>query len=156
MAPNTIASKSISESHLKLTLSVNVASILHSPDCLHTWICASLPNTLVSSQNMTHVHCLNCQGSILCAYLQNWDVVSFLLCTHYSAVQFGKKDISICMVYFMIGGMLEKYPTLLFFYENLVDFNEAHLHEATLNLHRHAWIFSCIFWLQEAFEWGSV
>ena len=28
------------------------------------------------------------------------------------------------------------YPT--FFYENLVDFNEALLHEATLNLHTHS------------------
>ena len=36
--------------------------------------------------------------------------------------------------------LLEKYPTL-FFCENLVDFSEAHLHEATLNLHTHAWIF---------------
>ena len=29
-----------------------------------------------------------------------------------------------------------------FFCKNLVDFNKAHLHEATLNLHTHAWIFS--------------
>ena len=29
-----------------------------------------------------------------------------------------------------------------FFLENLVDFNEARLHEATLNLHTHARIFS--------------
>ena len=29
-----------------------------------------------------------------------------------------------------------------FFCENLVDFNEAHLYEVTLNLHVHAWIFS--------------
>ena len=36
--------------------------------------------------------------------------------------------------------LLEKYPTF-FFLENLVDFNEAHLHEATLNLHTHTWIF---------------
>ena len=28
------------------------------------------------------------------------------------------------------------------FFENLVDFNEALLHEATLNLHMHLWIFS--------------
>ena len=28
------------------------------------------------------------------------------------------------------------------FVRNMVDFNEARLHEATLNLHRHAWIFS--------------
>ena len=33
--------------------------------------------------------------------------------------------------------MIEKHPTLLFC-ENLVDFNEARLHEATLNLHTHA------------------
>jgi hypothetical protein len=26
----------------------------------------------------------------------------------------------------------------------LVDFNEAHLHEVTLNDHTHAWIFSCL------------
>ena len=32
--------------------------------------------------------------------------------------------------------LLEKYLT--FFCENLVDFNEARLHEATLNLHTHA------------------
>ena len=37
--------------------------------------------------------------------------------------------------------LLEKYPTLVFFCENLVDFNEAHLHEATLNLHTHTWVF---------------
>jgi len=30
--------------------------------------------------------------------------------------------------------MLEKYP-YFYFCENLVDFNEARLHEATLNLH---------------------
>ena len=33
--------------------------------------------------------------------------------------------------------LLEKYVTF-FFCEHLVDFNEAHLHEATLNLHLHA------------------
>ena len=36
--------------------------------------------------------------------------------------------------------LLEKYLTL-FFCENLVIFNEARLHEATLNLHTHAWNF---------------
>ena len=38
-----------------------------------------------------------------------------------------------------LGGiilLLEKYPT--FFYENLVDFNEARLHVAILNLHTYA------------------
>ena len=39
--------------------------------------------------------------------------------------------------------LLEKYPTF-FFWENLVDFNEARLHEATLNLHTHAWFFSSL------------
>ena len=29
-----------------------------------------------------------------------------------------------------------------FFCKNLVDFNEVRLHEATLNLHTHAWILS--------------
>ena len=38
--------------------------------------------------------------------------------------------------------LLEKYPTLFFFCENLVDFNKAHLHDATLNLDMHAKIFS--------------
>ena len=33
----------------------------------------------------------------------------------------------------------QKYPTLfLFFRKNLVDFNEAHLHKVTVNLHTHA------------------
>ena len=36
--------------------------------------------------------------------------------------------------------LLKKYPT--FFCENLVDFNEAQLHEATLNPHTHTWIVS--------------
>ena len=31
-----------------------------------------------------------------------------------------------------------------FFWKNLVDFNEAWLDEVTLNLHMHAWIFSCL------------
>ena len=39
--------------------------------------------------------------------------------------------------------MLEKYPAY-FSSENLVDFNEVRLHEATLNLHMHARIFSCM------------
>jgi hypothetical protein len=39
---------------------------------------------------------------------------------------------------------VRKVSDLIFFYENLVDFNEEHLHEATLNLHTHAWIFSCL------------
>ena len=39
--------------------------------------------------------------------------------------------------------LLENYPTD-FFCENLVDFNETRLHEATLNLHIHMWIFSCL------------
>jgi hypothetical protein len=34
--------------------------------------------------------------------------------------------------------LLEKYPTLFYVCEYLVDFNEARLHEATLNLHMHA------------------
>ena len=33
--------------------------------------------------------------------------------------------------------LLEKYPTLFVFCKNLVDFNEASLHEVTLNLHTH-------------------
>jgi hypothetical protein len=33
--------------------------------------------------------------------------------------------------------MLEEYP-ILFFYENLVYFNEARFHEATLNPHTYA------------------
>ena len=33
--------------------------------------------------------------------------------------------------------LLEKYPTFFLFCENLVDFNEAHLHEVTLNPHMH-------------------
>ena len=36
--------------------------------------------------------------------------------------------------------LLEKYPT--FFFENLVDFNEVHLHEGKLNLNMHTLIFS--------------
>ena len=35
--------------------------------------------------------------------------------------------------------MFEKYPT--FFYENLVDFNEPHMNEVTLNLLTHTGIF---------------
>ena len=31
-----------------------------------------------------------------------------------------------------------------FFCKNLVDFNEACMHEVTLNLYMHAWIFSCL------------
>ena len=54
--------------------------------------------------------------------------------------------------------LLEKYPNF-FFWESLVDFNEARLHEATLNLHMHAWIFfltvNSISWWQAAFEWSS-
>ena len=37
--------------------------------------------------------------------------------------------------------MLEKVSDFLFL-ENLVDFNEARLHKATLNLYTHTWIFS--------------
>ena len=35
--------------------------------------------------------------------------------------------------------LLEKYLTC--FYENLMDFNETRLHDATLHLHMHAWFF---------------
>ena len=42
----------------------------------------------------------------------------------------------------MLFLMFEKYPT--FFCENLMDFNEARLHEAILNLHTHTWILSCL------------
>ena len=38
--------------------------------------------------------------------------------------------------------LLQKHLTLFFFCANLVDFNEVHLHEATMNLHMYAWIFS--------------
>ena len=38
--------------------------------------------------------------------------------------------------------LLEKYPTLFFFCENLVDFNEMHLYETILNLHTQVWILS--------------
>jgi hypothetical protein len=45
-----------------------------------------------------------------------------------------------------INKYIYEYTTLLetirpFFRENLVDFNAARLHEATLNLHTHRWIF---------------
>ena len=46
----------------------------------------------------------------------------------------------VCSVY--LRGVLEKYPTF-FFCENLMDFNEAHLHEESLNLHTNMWIFIC-------------
>ena len=42
---------------------------------------------------------------------------------------------SVLRVYTEYITLLEKYP--IFFYENLVDFNEARLHEANLNLHTH-------------------
>ena len=42
---------------------------------------------------------------------------------------------------YAIPCQLEKYPTC-FICENLVDFNEVRLHEATLNLRMHAIIFS--------------
>ena len=38
----------------------------------------------------------------------------------------------------LIRGLLEKYPTLFVFAKTLVDFNEARLRKATLNLHKHA------------------
>ena len=37
----------------------------------------------------------------------------------------------------LLRGVLKKYSAL-FFFENLVDFNEAHLNDATLNIHTHA------------------
>ena len=53
--------------------------------------------------------------------------------------------VDVCISLHFIGSssttLLEKYPSLSFFFffcENLVYFNEAHLHEATLNLHMHA------------------
>ena len=39
---------------------------------------------------------------------------------------------------------LRKVSDLIFLCKNLVDFNEVCLHEATLNLHMHLWIFSCL------------
>ena len=36
---------------------------------------------------------------------------------------------------------VEKVSDPIFIWKNLVDYNEARLHEATLNLHKHAWIF---------------
>ena len=44
-----------------------------------------------------------------------------------------------------IHGLIGKYSTffLSLFCENLVDLNEARLHEATLNLHMHERIISC-------------
>ena len=44
-------------------------------------------------------------------------------------------------IYCVHAALLEKYPTLLFICENLVDFNEACLHEETLNLHTYVSIF---------------
>ena len=48
----------------------------------------------------------------------------------------------------------------LFFNKNLLDFNSACLHEATLNHHMHVWMFflsvNSISWWQTAFEWGSI
>jgi hypothetical protein len=57
--------------------------------------------------------------------------------------------------------LLENNLTFLFFCENLVDFNEACLHEATLNLHMYACMdfflpFNSVSWWQAAFEWSSV
>ena len=40
---------------------------------------------------------------------------------------------------FVYTTLLEKYPTLILFCENLVDFNEARSHEATLNLQMHTY-----------------
>ena len=51
--------------------------------------------------------------------------------------------------------LLERYP-ILFLCENLVNFNEARLHKATLNPHTRAWIFfppvNTVSWWQAAFE----
>ena len=46
----------------------------------------------------------------------------------------------IFLSYIYILTLLEKYQT--FFFENLVDFNEAPFNELTLIIHMHAWIFS--------------
>ena len=42
---------------------------------------------------------------------------------------------------------VKKVLDLIFFFKNLVDFNEVCLPEATLKLHMHAWIFSCSIWI---------
>ena len=39
------------------------------------------------------------------------------------------------------GTTLSKKYSTLFFFDNLEDFNEARLHEATFNLHTHDWNF---------------
>ena len=64
-------------------------------------------------------------------------------------------SISPHMYYFV-----RKVSDLIFFCENLMDFNKAHLHEATLEP-SYAFVNfappdNSISWLQAAFEWGSV
>ena len=48
-----------------------------------------------------------------------------------------KINVQILVTTLYIQGLLDNYPNF-FFYKNMVDFNEARLHEATLNLHTHA------------------
>ena len=64
---------------------------------------------------------------------------------HYFALIFVFKNGSsyqpkyICYAYYSV----RKVPDT-FYCENLVDFNEVHLHEATFSLHTHTWIFSLL------------
>ena len=52
----------------------------------------------------------------------------------------GQNILIICSAYHSV----RKVSDLIFFYENLVDFNEVRLYEVFLNLHMHVWIFSSL------------
>ena len=76
----------------------------------------------------------------------------------WECIHCGSKCKSQICWYFACATVLERYPTLLFC-ENLMDFNEVHLHEMTLNFHTYSWFFSrlSIFsWWQATFECVSV
>ena len=47
-------------------------------------------------------------------------------------------DVDFRYSFIIIRGLLEKYPTVFFLCEHLMDYNLARLHEPTLNLSAHA------------------
>ena len=83
-----------------------------------------------------------------------------LMCFILFKVNFVCEDFQSCLVLNLYTRSLRKVSDLVVFCENLVDCNETHFHEMTLNLHMHVWIFfppvNRISWWQAAFEWCSV
>ena len=155
----SILSECYPEAFLQINFSKNIFYIYNLPIKWHQFLmCSHIYNLLIERDICD---CRNVSIKFPCIYLwlSSRDLLVFSVRVSFFYSCFCIIFLHYSLNYSKCTTLLEKYLTF-FFCENLVNCNEACLHEATLNLHRHTSIFlppvNSISWWQAAFERSSV